>query len=189
MTCLAAVVLSRTGVVGRASMLGGVQIMCPGLLSCTGGVAARAAVARPLLTNDVRRPCVAGEVRRSAGSRSHGGSVRRRATTVLLMPLPQSSTIPARSARACADLRRRINELEPILARHGIGIDRAVLSDKSRTLARSLGELRGSRASDLGRALYQLDQTLDQLGAVLKSRPRPARRVRAEALQPQPEQH
>ncbi len=81
-----------------------------------------------------------------------------------------------------ADLRRRLNELEPILARHGVVIDRAVLSDKSRTLARSVGELRVSRASDLGRALYQLEQTMDQLGAVLKSRVRPARRVRAEGL-------
>ena len=34
---------------------------------------------------------------------------RRRATTVLVIPLAQSNTMPARSARACAEPRRRIH--------------------------------------------------------------------------------
>jgi NTE family protein len=88
-----------------------------------------------------------------------------------------------------ADLRRRMKELEPILARHGVGIDRAVLADKHRTLARSLGRLRRKRAGDFGRAVHQLEQTLDQLGAILKSRHHSARPSRAEALHAQPEQH
>lgn len=68
-----------------------------------------------------------------------------------------------------AELRRRSRELEPILARHGIHIDRDVLYDKSRVLARPLGNLRRARASTLGHTVHQLEHTLDQLGATLKS--------------------
>jgi len=69
-----------------------------------------------------------------------------------------------------ADLRHRVDELEPILARHGIHINRDVLADNKRMLARPFfGSLRGLRASDLGRAMHQLEQTLDQLGTIVKS--------------------
>ncbi|MFI5011556.1 MAG: patatin-like phospholipase family protein [Hyphomicrobiales bacterium] len=65
-----------------------------------------------------------------------------------------------------AELRRRSQELEPILARHGIGLDRAVLADESRTLTRPMGTIR--HGSALGRAALQLDRTLDDLGALLR---------------------
>ena len=68
-----------------------------------------------------------------------------------------------------ADLRRRSKALEPILARHGIKLDRAVLADKNRTLARPMGTVRRERASTLGRAAHQLDRTLDDLGALLRA--------------------
>lgn len=74
-----------------------------------------------------------------------------------------------------ADLRRRLHALEPILARHGIGIDRDVLADKTRMLASPLGNVRRFRASELGRAVHRLEQTLDQLAATLKSRAHPAK--------------
>jgi len=67
------------------------------------------------------------------------------------------------------ELRRRLRELEPILARHGVRIDRDALYDKTRTLARPFASPR-LRASALGRAMHQLEHTLDQLGTVLKSR-------------------
>jgi NTE family protein len=67
-----------------------------------------------------------------------------------------------------ADLRRRAKALEPILARHGIKLDRAVLADKSRTLIRPTGKVRRERAGGLGRAARQLDRTLDDLGALLR---------------------
>jgi predicted acylesterase/phospholipase RssA len=69
------------------------------------------------------------------------------------------------------DLRRRIGELAPILARHGVDIDQDVLFDTSRTLAGPIGR---RRASELGRAMHRLEQTLDQLSAALKSRGRAA---------------
>jgi NTE family protein len=68
-----------------------------------------------------------------------------------------------------ADLRRRSKALEPILARHGIRLDRAVLADKSRTLARSTGAIRRAGAGMLGRTVIQLDRTLDDLGALLRA--------------------
>lgn len=68
-----------------------------------------------------------------------------------------------------ADLRRRFKELEPILARHGVSLDRTVLYDKSRTLSRPSGSIKLRRASALARAASQLGQTLDQLGILLKS--------------------
>ena len=73
-----------------------------------------------------------------------------------------------------ADLRRRYRELEPILARHGVSLDRDVLLDKTRTLAGPLASLRRSRAGALGRAVHDLERTLDELGRVLKSRHRAA---------------
>ena len=80
-----------------------------------------------------------------------------------------------------ADLRRRIDEIEPILARHGIGIDRDTLFDKARTLARPLGTLRRFPAGDLGRAMHQLERALDQLGTMVKARTLTATPVEAEA--------
>lgn len=68
-----------------------------------------------------------------------------------------------------AELRRRAKSLEPILARHGIRLDRAVLADESRTLVRQMGTIRHDRASALGRATLQLDRTLDDLGALLRA--------------------
>jgi predicted acylesterase/phospholipase RssA len=69
-----------------------------------------------------------------------------------------------------AELRRRLRELEPILARHGVRIDRDVLYDKTRVLARPLGSLRRSGVSIHSHAMHQLEHTLDQLGAALKAR-------------------
>jgi predicted acylesterase/phospholipase RssA len=74
-----------------------------------------------------------------------------------------------------ADLRRRATELAPILARHGIKIDRAALKDTSRTLAGS-GAAR-LRHTKLGRATLQLDRTLDTLSELLHTR-----RTRAENM-------
>ena len=88
-----------------------------------------------------------------------------------------------------ADLRRRINELEPIFARHGIAIDREVLTDRTRILARALGSLRRSRAGELARTVHDLEQTLDELGAALKLYAHPGRPAEIEALPVQPEQH
>lgn len=69
-----------------------------------------------------------------------------------------------------AELRRRSKELEPILARHGVRLDRAVLADKSRKLDRGLAKIKRWRASPLGRAAIELDQTLEDLETSLKAR-------------------
>jgi predicted acylesterase/phospholipase RssA len=74
--------------------------------------------------------------------------------------------------RTRADLRRRYRELEPILARHGVSLDRAVLDDKTRTLRRLAGQR--ARATALGLAVHELEHTLDQLSRALKSRNRAA---------------
>lgn len=76
--------------------------------------------------------------------------------------------------RTRAELRRRRAELEPILARHGIAVDHAVLDDASRTLVRDVHGLRAGRAGRFGRAVRRLDETLDSLEAILRSHPRPA---------------
>ena len=68
-----------------------------------------------------------------------------------------------------ADLRRRAKTLAPILARHGIKLDRAVLADKSRTLSHPMETVRRERANSLGRAARQLDRALDDLGALLQT--------------------
>jgi predicted acylesterase/phospholipase RssA len=84
--------------------------------------------------------------------------------------------------RTRAELRHRMDELEPILARHKIGIDRNVLADNTRMLARPLGSLRRSRAGGFGRAVHQLEQTLDQLGMIVKSRATSADLVQTEVV-------
>jgi hypothetical protein len=65
------------------------------------------------------------------------------------------------------ELRRRANELEPVLARHGIKLDRAVLADTSRML--SSPKHRRWRSSALGRTALQLTETLDNLGSLLEA--------------------
>ncbi|MGO8780769.1 MAG: patatin-like phospholipase family protein [Rhodomicrobium sp.] len=62
-----------------------------------------------------------------------------------------------------ADLLRRAGTLGPILARHGVAFDEAVLRDKSRTL---LPVLSGSESS-LGEALQSLTETLGRLEPLL----------------------
>lgn len=71
--------------------------------------------------------------------------------------------------RTRADLRRRARQIGPILARHGIRLDAAVLADKSRTVTRVTNVGRW-RATPLGRAALQLDHTLGELGALVRSR-------------------
>ncbi len=61
------------------------------------------------------------------------------------------------------ELRRRADELEPVLARHGVSIDRDVLADASRSLSRPGTRARRNPARTLGRAATQLAQTLDVL--------------------------
>ncbi len=62
-----------------------------------------------------------------------------------------------------AELRRRADELEPILARHGVELDRAVLEDEKPMLAKSgqTGGLWGS-VQPLNRALDEIEQALNR---------------------------
>ncbi len=69
-----------------------------------------------------------------------------------------------------ADLRRRAQELAPILARHGIRLDQAALADESRSLVPRTGKARHKSEAGLGRVALQLDRTLDELSALLQSR-------------------
>ncbi len=59
------------------------------------------------------------------------------------------------------ELLRRHDELAPVLARHGVSINRAMLLDSTRTL------LAGKVASSLADTMRQLDQTLNQLDGAL----------------------
>jgi hypothetical protein len=69
------------------------------------------------------------------------------------------------------DLRRRADELEPILARHGVSIDHKVLADESRVLSRSPAAHRAPRhpARKLGHAAQQLTHALDELEHAMKA--------------------
>ena len=69
-----------------------------------------------------------------------------------------------------AELRRRAKKLEPILERHGVKLDRAILADKNRKLDHGHAKIKSWRASPLGRAAIELDQTLENLEASLKAR-------------------
>jgi predicted acylesterase/phospholipase RssA len=60
-----------------------------------------------------------------------------------------------------ADLLRRASELEPILARHGVSIDKDVLLDKTRTL------LAAREEPSITQALDKLDETLGRLDTLL----------------------
>ncbi len=65
--------------------------------------------------------------------------------------------------RTRRDLLRRADELEPMLERHGIGLRRDVLSDRSRSFARAVNE-RKRRQQPLTGSLHQ---TLDRLERTL----------------------
>ncbi len=65
--------------------------------------------------------------------------------------------------RTREELRRRADELEPVLARHGVSIDRGVLADASRSLSRPKTKPRRSPARKLDGAATQLAHTLDAL--------------------------
>ena len=66
-----------------------------------------------------------------------------------------------------AALRARRRELEPKLARHGMGLNMAVLQDESRQLAPAMSTLQRRRSGTLGRAALDLHDTLDRLHAQL----------------------
>lgn len=72
--------------------------------------------------------------------------------------------------RTRAELRRRYAELRPILARHGVTIDKAALADEVRTLSRSDGTIGRHRAVRRAGSAGQLDHTLDRLEALLRVR-------------------
>jgi len=84
-----------------------------------------------------------------------------------------------------ADLRRRLNELRPVMARHGITINEAVLADAHRTLLPRGGKLRRRGAGPLGRAAGELTTTLEHLEALISQarRPPPRRTQRVEAAE------
>ncbi len=71
--------------------------------------------------------------------------------------------------RTRAELLRRYDELEPVLARHGIAIDQSALSDKRRTLAQCAGDIKGRRSRGLLRTAKQLDDTLVRLEGLLRA--------------------
>ncbi len=62
-----------------------------------------------------------------------------------------------------AELRRRAEELEPILERHGIALDHNILADETRVLSRARRRAARPSSRQLNRATMQLGQTLDQL--------------------------
>lgn len=66
------------------------------------------------------------------------------------------------------ELLRRHDELAPKLARHGVSINRAVLTDPHRTLARRMARLKRSRARSMGLTALRLSDTLDDLALALK---------------------
>ena len=76
------------------------------------------------------------------------------------------------------ELLRRYDELTPKLARHGVSINRAVLSDAHRSLARPMGRLNRRRAQLMGLTALRLSDTLDDLRRLLN---RGQRRLRAAA--------
>ena len=75
-----------------------------------------------------------------------------------------------------ADLRHRLKELRPVMARHGIAINEDVLADPRRTLLPRGAKLRRRGNGGLGRAAGELGTTLERLEALLKEARGPARR-------------
>ena len=69
-----------------------------------------------------------------------------------------------------AALLARREELEPLLARHGIGLRMDVLLDRSRQLLPEMSTLHRARSGALGRAALDLQDTLDRLQAQLQRR-------------------
>ncbi|HRK23934.1 MAG TPA: patatin-like phospholipase family protein [Beijerinckiaceae bacterium] len=70
--------------------------------------------------------------------------------------------------RTLADLRRRREQLEPVLARHGVELDMYVIGARRQSIAS--GPSSALHGRDLREATLELDQTLDALNAVLKTR-------------------
>ena len=68
------------------------------------------------------------------------------------------------------ELLRRYDELAPKLARHGVSINRAVLAEPHRSLARRMARLKRHRAGAMGLTALRLSDTLDDLARALKRR-------------------
>ena len=66
------------------------------------------------------------------------------------------------------ELLGRYDELAPKFARHGVTINRAVLADPHRSLARRMGQLRRRRARFMGLTALRLSDTLDDLARALR---------------------
>lgn len=66
------------------------------------------------------------------------------------------------------ELLRRYDELMPKLARHGVSINREVLAEPQRALARRMAGLKRRRAQAMGRTALTLSDTLDELARVLR---------------------
>ena len=71
-------------------------------------------------------------------------------------------------------LRLRADELGPILARHGVALDKAALEDEHRRLARPGPKKARTNARSFGRAARQLDRALHDLERVVRKAQRPA---------------
>ena len=69
------------------------------------------------------------------------------------------------------DLRARRADLEPVLARHGLALDAAVLDDESRTLRAGLGPAPAPRTA----ATERLRAALDELETLVAPAPRSRR--------------
>ena len=65
--------------------------------------------------------------------------------------------------RTRADLRRRYDELKPVLNRHGIEIDQSVLANEGRSLSRNMCDAEGEQGRSLLKTVQNLDQTLGRL--------------------------
>jgi predicted acylesterase/phospholipase RssA len=73
-----------------------------------------------------------------------------------------------------AQLRLRAGELAPILARHGVALDKAALEDEHRHLARPGPKKARTNARSFGRAARQLDRALVDLERIVRKAQRPA---------------
>jgi len=68
------------------------------------------------------------------------------------------------------ELLRRYEELAPKLARHGVSINHAALTDPHRSLARRMAQLKRRRAGNMGLTALRLSDTLDDLARALRRR-------------------
>ncbi len=68
-----------------------------------------------------------------------------------------------------AQLRQRADELAPILARHGVTLDRAAIEDENKTLAHLRPARRRTRPRSLARTANQLERALRDLEELLKA--------------------